>query len=167
MASVREENERMAREAARNCCKQCPHPKPERDEVVDLLNGVRLSVYVAHCQRPGPDCTALVYSHLLSEPPAVANRMVEHLAAVPELAAAGVSWLACLAPDADRLILTYRVPASERVAAAVGAMRVEEFEQEPVGPSCLRCGQPIPLHRLANVPQAVRCWECQTAIERV
>jgi hypothetical protein len=127
LASVREENERMAREAARNRCDQCPHPKPARDEVVTLPNGIRLSVYVAHCRHPGPDCTARVQSHLLSEPPEVANRMVEHLAAEPGLAAAGVGWLACLAPDAERLILTYRVPESARVAAAVGSLSVEAF----------------------------------------
>lgn len=164
MASVRVENERMARAADRDCCVQCLQPKPERDEEATLPNGVRLSAYVARCQQPGAGCTAFVQSHLLSESPAVANRMVEYLVALPELAAAGVSWFGCLAEGADRLTLTYRVPESERVAAAVGALRVEEFEREPVGPPCVACGQPIPLQRLSSVPQAVRCWECQTAL---
>jgi hypothetical protein len=167
MASVREDDERMSREASRDCCEQCLRPKQHRDSMAELPNGVRLSVYVAYCERPGPECTALVQSHLLSERPAVANRIVEHLAAVPELAAAGVGWMACLAPDANRLILTYRVPELERVAVAVGALRVKDFEREPVGPPCVSCGQPIALQRLSSVPHAVRCWECQTAFERV
>ncbi len=127
MADVREMNEQMARAAARACCDQCPHPKPERNEESVLPNGVRLSVHAAHCRQPAPDCTARVYSHLESEVPEVANRMVEHLAAVPDLAAAGVTWMACLAPEADRFILTYCVPESGRVAAAVGSMPVEAF----------------------------------------
>jgi len=120
MAAVREENERMVQEAARDRCDQCPNPKRERDEV-------HLSVSVMHCERPGPDCTALVCSHLVSEPSKVANRMVEHLAAATELAAAGVSWLAT---GADRLILTYRVPEIQRVAAVVGALSVEAFRHQ-------------------------------------
>src|SRR5262245_35707420 len=83
LEAIREEDERMAREADLDRCDQCPHPKAERDEVVKLPNGVRLSVNVRHCQRPGPDCTALACSHLLSESPEVANRMVEHLIALP------------------------------------------------------------------------------------
>jgi len=136
MASAREENERLAREAARDRCDQCPEPKAQRDEVVALPNGIRMSVWVTHCLLPRTDCTALVCSHLSSESPEVANRVVEHLAAVPELATAGVSWLACLAPGADRLLLTYRVPELARVAEAVGALPVESFRQprhaEPV-----------------------------------
>lgn len=129
MQAVREENERLARQAARDRCDQCTEPKYERDEVLPLLNGIRLSVDVAHCDRPGADCTALVCSHIVSESPEVANRMIEHLVAQPELAATGVSWMACLAPGADRLILTYRVPDSARVAAAIGALPTESFRQ--------------------------------------
>jgi hypothetical protein len=133
MQQVREENERLAREAARDNCAQCPEAKATRDEVVSLPNGVQLSVYVAHCQRPAADCTAQVCAHLVSESPEAANRMVRWLAAQPDLKAAGVNWMASLAPGAagaDRLILTCRVPELARLTAAVGAVPVEAFRRQ-------------------------------------
>ena len=31
---------------------------------------------------------------------------------------------------------------------------------------CTECEEPIALERLASVPAAVRCWNCQDALER-
>jgi hypothetical protein len=129
MRQVREENERLSREADRDNCAQCREPKAVRDEVVTLPNGVRLSVYVAHCQRPAADCTAQVCSHLVSEPPEAANRMVRWLAEQPELMAAGFGWTGCLQPGVDRLMLTCRVPELPRLMAAVAIMPVEAFRR--------------------------------------
>jgi hypothetical protein len=136
MQAVREENKRLAREAARDRCDQCREPKSQRDETMSLPNGVRLSVRVAHCQSPGPDCTARVCSRLVSVPTDVANRVVGWLATEPDLAATGIGWMACLAPGTDRLILTYRVSGSRRVAATVGALSVEAFGQQSRAEPC-------------------------------
>jgi hypothetical protein len=127
MRARAEENQRMALEASIDRCDKCPKPKQEYDRELSLPNGIRLSLYCHRCESPDANCTALVQSHLPSEPPAVANRIVEWLAERPELKAIGVSWVACLHWEADRLILTYRTPVEERVIAAVGAVAVEEF----------------------------------------
>src|SRR5262245_19607249 len=135
MRAAADENERMARQTAIDRCDKCLKPKQDYDRELLLPNGIRLSLYCHRCESPDPDCTAMVQSHLLSEPPAVASRMVEWLVERPELKAIGVSWLACLHWEADRLILTYRTPVEERVIAAVGAVAVEDFrgsaEPEP------------------------------------
>lgn len=124
---VREENERIAREAALACCAQCPEPKQERHEVVVLSNGIRMSIFVTHCRAPSEACTALVSSHLVSELPKVANAIVESLAADERLRAMGVGYLAC--GSSDRLVLTYRVPAVLDVKAAVSMIDAETFRR--------------------------------------
>lgn len=124
------ENERMEREAAIDRCDRCPSPKQEYDQEYALPNGIRLSLYSRRCESPGPECTALVQSHLSSESPAVANRVVEWLAERPEMQALGVSYTACLHWEAERLILTHRTPVEGRLIAAVGGAPVKEFRDE-------------------------------------
>jgi hypothetical protein len=161
LAWIREEGERSARENAIDLCAKCPHVKSERREERTVFNGLRLSVFVAHCHHPSADCTARVQSHLISETAQVANRIVQHLVELPDMAKAGVSWLACFAPEADRLILTYRIHQMELVLVALGKLRIEEFLRDPVGPPCQDCVQPIPMDRVNSLPHAIRCLTCQ------
>ncbi|MGL6096255.1 MAG: hypothetical protein ACRC7O_10730 [Fimbriiglobus sp.] len=124
--STREENERLEAAAALARCERCPEPKRLRDEVLTLAGGLRLSVYTTPCSAPGPDCTAAVSSHIVSEPPAVANRIVERLAADPKLAAAGVTCMIPLHWSAERFVLSFRVPTLGRVNDALsGAANAE------------------------------------------
>jgi hypothetical protein len=124
MRAVTEENEGLAREAAILRCDKCPRPKHEYDLLLSLPNGIRLWVYCCRCDSPGSDCTAEVQSHLPSESPAVANRIVEWLAERPELHALGVTWFTC---GENRHVLTYRTTAEGMVVAVAGAVPVDEF----------------------------------------
>jgi len=108
-------------------CDQCPEPKKQHLRELSLANGIRLWLSCHHCQAPGSECTAQVHAHISSEQPAVANRIVDWLVKQPALKLIGVSSLACGHQDVNRLILTFRVPVLEQVAAAVGAIPVEEF----------------------------------------
>lgn len=167
LRAIEEDNERMALQAAIDRCDKCSEPKRDENRKVMLSNGLLLATYAHHCDQQNADCTAMVQTFLLNQPPAVGNRIVEWLVEQPELKSVGVQWMGCLAIDADRLSLAYRVPASDVVEAAVAAVRVEEFQQEPCGPPCEGCGKPIALDRIRSVPNAIRCWKCQTEVERL
>jgi Prokaryotic dksA/traR C4-type zinc finger len=164
---IHEDNERMAQQAAIDRCDKCPEPKRQDNHQVTLSNGISLATYSHHCGQKNADCTALVQAYLLNQPAEVSNRIIEWLVEQPELKAAGVQWMGCLAIGADRLCLAYRVHEAGVVASAVAALRVEEFQQAPVGHPCDRCGKPIPLHRISSIPNAIRCWDCQTEVERL
>ena len=127
MRLAAEENERMERQAAIDRCDKCPNPKQQYDRELLLPNGIRLSLFRRCCESPNSDCTAVIQSHLMSESPAVANRIVEWLYEQPELKAIGVGYVVCLHVDVDRLILRYRVPVQAQVVARLGTIPVEEF----------------------------------------
>lgn len=129
LARVAEENQRMAQQAAVDRCGGCSEPKHEQDDTVTLPNGLVLSRFVTRCAAPNGGCTARVYSHLPSESPAVANRIVDWLASLSELRVYGASWLACL--SSDRVLLTYRFPVLDDVAKVVATVSVEEFRAVP------------------------------------
>jgi hypothetical protein len=41
-----------------------------------------------------------------------------------------------------------------------------EGRREPAARDCERCGRPISPERLQAIPKTVRCWDCQTEVER-
>ena len=41
-----------------------------------------------------------------------------------------------------------------------------EVRPETAPRNCERCGRPIPPERIQAIPKAVRCWDCQTEVER-
>jgi hypothetical protein len=56
-----------------------------------------------------------------------------------------------------------------RLAQEVGRTIREVFgegRREPAPRNWQRCGRPIPLERFQAIPKAVRCWNCQTEVER-
>jgi hypothetical protein len=56
-----------------------------------------------------------------------------------------------------------------RLAQEVGRTIREVFGmgwREPAPRNCERCGRPIPPERFQAIPKAVRCWDCQTEVER-
>jgi hypothetical protein len=56
-----------------------------------------------------------------------------------------------------------------RLAQEVGRTIREVFgvgRPETAPRNCERCGRPIPPERFQAVPEAVRCWDCQTEVER-
>lgn len=129
-AKLREEYERAAQEeraerervAALDRCDECRKPKGERHDLLVLTSGLRMTVDSWHCTNPAPNCTAQACSHFVSNTPEQANRLVKWTAGHPGLSQIGVTWMACMAPDgkgADRLILTYRIAALERVIAVL------------------------------------------------
>lgn len=128
--SVAEENERLARSATIDCCDACPEPKEEYDRETMLPNGIRLSTHCRRCAAPSPECTAVAQANLPSETAEVANRIVQWLGEQPELEVLGVTWMTCLHWTAERYILTFRVPAWDRVAAAVRAVPLAEFQRQ-------------------------------------
>lgn len=126
MRAVEKLNEELNEELAICRCDKCPNPKQENVRELDLPNGVRLSLYYCHCESPNSDCTAGVASHLPSESPSVANRIVEWLVEQPDLKPLGVTWWTC---GEDRHVLTYPTPAEAKVVTAVGAVPVDEFRR--------------------------------------
>src|SRR5262245_14861084 len=78
-------NGELERQAAIDRCDKCPNPKQEYVRELTLPNGVRLSLFSFRCPSPGVECTAPVSGHLPSEPPLVANRIVEWMAEQPGL----------------------------------------------------------------------------------
>jgi hypothetical protein len=159
------ENERLAQEAARDRCDGCPEPKHPSEARVTMPNGLDLVSYVERCVHNDRGCTALVHTYLLAQPAEVTNRIIEWLTGLPQLQAASVLWMGCLAPGADRLMLVYPAGKAGQVLAAVAAIRVEDFLDGKTGRACTRCGATIAPHRVESVPQAVRCWDCEVAVE--
>jgi hypothetical protein len=137
MRVIAAENAERERSTAILNCDQCPKPKRELYQKLNLLNGVQLSLHTYRCESPGSECTAEVQSHFLSESPRVANRIVKSLVEQSDMKALCVSWVACLQMDADRFALTYPTPAEKIVVAAVATLPAAEFRRfdEPMSAS--------------------------------
>jgi hypothetical protein len=129
LRQIQEEEEETQRQAAIARCDRCPKEKQTREQEWTLPNGLVLWTQRCQCADPGPDCTAQVDAQLKSETPATANRIVDHLVEAPVLKAAGVHWMCCLHPAAERLFLTFPGPSLSLVLAVVGALRVEHFRE--------------------------------------
>lgn len=140
LREIAEENERAAQQVSIDRCDQCPEAKRDDFRKLSLPNGILLRIHAHYCGQQRPECTASVDAYLLNQPPEVSNQIVEWLAQQPELRAAGVGWMGCLAIGADYLLLTYRVPVSGMVEAAVAAVRVEDFRHEPIRPCASGAG---------------------------